>query len=92
MLKAQGILLDTEHKESKMTNEITIISKEISSLKEMDSLFTTYCKENGISLDFTKSKEYDAYADQETANAFVWFIKGVFHAIGDKHLEKLLTN
>lgn len=73
-------------------NRIDITSKEISSLAEMDKLFEEYCKKNGITLDMTKSKEYNAYVDRETALSFQWFIKGIFRAIGDKHLEKLLTN
>lgn len=71
-------------------NSLDITSKEISSLSEMDSLFENYCKENGISLDFKKSKEYNAYIDLETASAYVWFIRGVFHCIGLDYLKKLV--
>jgi len=56
----------------------------------MDELFQNYCEDNKISLDFTKSKEYNAYTDQETGNAFVWFIRGAFTAIGHEHLKKLV--
>jgi len=71
-------------------NSITIISKEISSLKEMDLLFEGYCKDNKIDLDFTKAPDYNAYSDAETANAFIWFLHGTFNCIGDEHLRSLL--
>jgi hypothetical protein len=73
-----------------MPNTLNITSKEISSLSEMDLLFENYCVSNGIYLDMTKSKEYDAYADRGTASAYVWFIRGVFHCIGDEYLKGLI--
>lgn len=74
-----------------MSNKLDITSKEISSLKEMDLLFENYCKKSGITLDFSKSNKYNAYIVAETANAYVWFIRGTFNAIGDEHLKSLLT-
>ena len=73
-----------------MTNKLDITSKEISSLSEMDKLFQNYCLNNGIYLDMTKSKEYNAYVDRETASAYVWFIRGCMHAVGDDYLKKLV--
>jgi hypothetical protein len=69
---------------------LEITSKEISSLDEMDLLFEGYCLNNGISLDMTKSKEYNAYVDRETALSYQWFIKGIFRAIGIDYLKKLV--
>jgi len=71
-------------------NSITIISKEISSLKEMDSMFEGYCRNKGITLDFTRGPDYNAYSVSETANAFIWFLHGTFNCIGDEHLRSLL--
>lgn len=73
-----------------MPNQLDITSKEISCLAAMDELFQNYCKDSGIALDFTKSKEYSAYVDRETANAFVWFLRGCMRAIGDDYLKKLV--
>jgi len=71
-------------------NRLSITSKEISSLIEMDRFFESYCKSSGIALDFTKGPCCNGYIEKETANAFVWFIRGCFRAIGDEHLEMLL--
>jgi hypothetical protein len=71
-------------------NKLNISSKEISSLDEMDKLFESYCLSNGIYLDMTKSKEYNAYVDRETASSYQWFIKGIFRAIGIDYLKKLV--
>lgn len=71
-------------------NSLDITSKEISSLKEMDKLFEEYCKKNGISLDFKKSKEYNAYIDRETSLSYQWFLRGVFTAIGHEHLKNVV--
>ncbi len=71
-------------------NSITITSKEISSLKEMDSMFEGYCNDNKINLDFTKGLCCNGYLDDTTGEAFCWFMRGVLTSIGYKHLERLL--
>lgn len=62
---------------------LNIYSKELSSLSEMDKLFENYCKDSGILLDFSKSKQYNAYVDSETASAYIWFIRGIFRVVNN---------
>lgn len=60
---------------------ITLYSKEVSSTDEVQKYFEEYCILNGISLDFSKEKTYNAYSNQETAVAYIWFIRGFFEVL-----------
>lgn len=73
-----------------MPNQLTITSKEISSLAAMDELFENYCKDNKIYLDFSKDSIYNAYIDRETSLSYQWFLRGVFTAIGHEHLKNVV--
>ncbi len=64
-----------------MANKLDVTSKELSSAEDQQLLFESYCIDRGISLDFKKSKEYNAYVDQKTSSAFIWFIRGLFSNI-----------
>lgn len=57
---------------------LNIYSKELSSFEAMQELFEKYCMERCISMDFSKEDKYNNYVHQETASAFIWWIRGVF--------------
>lgn len=66
---------------AKLDNTLTVYSKELSSLEEMDLLFENYCKECKTPLDFTKGACCNGYLNNETSEALQWFYRGIYFAL-----------
>ena len=63
---------------------LQIYSRELHSVQSQQEFFESEMQKKNqyIPLDFTKSGEYNAYQDEKTAIAFVYFISGVFSCLG----------